>query len=27
MHMDFFSDKDKEWIFSKIALSIYNFGE
>jgi len=27
MHMDFFSDEDKEWIFSKAALSIYNFGE
>ena len=27
MHMDFLSDEDKEWIFSKAALSIYNFSE
>jgi len=27
MHMDFLSDADKEWLFSRTALGIYNFGE
>ncbi len=27
VHMDFLSEEDKEWIFSKTALDIYNFAD